>query len=169
MHRGLLIPVGIGLVVIAIAVGGVLFMQRGAHIELTGTILKVRMAPLDENSSIAVADFRFTNPSDYPFLVRTVTVLMEDTSGMLYRGETVSETDAKRLFEGYPLLGQKYNNSLIMRDNIPPHASWDRMVAARFELPEATPQPQKPPLEARKRFIVRIEEIDGAISELYEK
>ena len=36
------------------------------------------------------------------------------------------------------------------------------MVAARFDAPEAR-------IEARKRFLVRIEEVDGAISEISEK
>ena len=39
-------------------------MQRGDRIELPGKILKVRTAPLDEDSSIAVIDFRITNPSE---------------------------------------------------------------------------------------------------------
>ena len=63
---------------IALVVAGVLYMQRGAHIDLPGKILKVRTAPLDENSSIVVFDFRITNPADYTLVVRTVTVAMED-------------------------------------------------------------------------------------------
>ena len=54
---------GIGLVVIAVAVGGVLYMQRGSKVDLPGKILKVRTAPLDENSSVVVIDFRTANPS----------------------------------------------------------------------------------------------------------
>jgi hypothetical protein len=49
-----------------------------------------------------------------------------------------------------------------MRDSIPPHNSWDRMVAARFEVPEST-------LEARKRLVVRIEEVDGKVFDLSER
>ena len=40
-------------------------------------MLKVRTAPLDETSSIAVVDFRFSNPSNVNFVVRTVTVVLE--------------------------------------------------------------------------------------------
>ena len=47
---------GIGLVVIAIAIGGIFYMQRGDRIELPGKIIKVRTAPLDEESSIAIVD-----------------------------------------------------------------------------------------------------------------
>ena len=122
---------GIGLAIIALAVGGIFFMQRGDKIELPGKILKVRTAPLDEDSSIAVLDFRITNPSDVLFEVRTVTVEMEDTAGKNYLGQTVSEMDAKNLFAGLPVLGQKFNNSLTMRERIGAHVSQDRMIAAR--------------------------------------
>ncbi len=152
----------IGVALVAIAVAGILYMQRGARVGLAGSILKVRTAPLDDYSSVAVIDFRFSNPSNVRFVVRTVTVLMEDAAGNQYTGQTVSEMDAKRLFEGLPLLGQKYNSTLVMRDSIPSHASEDRMVAARFEGPESK-------LESRKRFIVRIEDVDGPVTELSEK
>jgi hypothetical protein len=49
-----------------------------------------------------------------------------------------------------------------MRDSIPPHNSWDRMVAARFEVPESK-------LEARKRLLVRIEEVDGKVFDFSDK
>ena len=84
---------------------GVLFMQRGARIGLAGTILKVRTAPLDENSTIAVVDFRFANPGNVPFWVRTVSLVMEDKDGSQYEGKTISEGDAKRLFEGLAAAG----------------------------------------------------------------
>ncbi len=152
--------IGIGLV--AIAVAGILFMQRDARVGLTGRVLKVRTAPLADNSSVAVLDFRFSNPSAVTFVVRTVTVLLEDTSGNQYEGQTVSEVDAKRLFAGLPLLGDKYNETLVMRDKIPARASQDRMVAARFEAPESK-------LESRKRFLIRIEDVDGPTTEISEK
>ena len=36
-----------------------------------------------------------------------------------------------------PLLGQKFNDTLVLRDRIPGHTSEDRMVAARFDAPES--------------------------------
>ena len=56
------------------------------------------------------------------------------------------------------MLGQKYNDTLILRDKIPPHTSQDRMVAARFEAPVAK-------LESHKRFVIRVEEVDGKVVE----
>lgn len=152
----------IGIGIIAIVVVGILYMQRGARIGLAGSILKVRTAPLDENSTIAVIDFRFANPGNVPFWVRSVSLVMEDKDSSQYEGKVISEVDAKRLFEALPLLGEKFNDTLVLRDKIPGHTSQDRMVAARFEAPEAR-------INSRKRFLVRIEEVDGPISELSEK
>jgi hypothetical protein len=161
MSKNFLIAFGIGIVCIAIAAWWVVHINRGAYIDLPGKVLKVRTAPLDEASAVAVLDFRVSNPADYPFVIRKVTVVMEDNVGAESEGQTVSEVDARQLFQVIPLLGQKFNDTLLMRDSIPPHDSWDRMVAARFEVPEST-------LEARKRLVVRIEEVDGKVFDLSE-
>jgi hypothetical protein len=153
---------GIGIVVIAIAVAFIFYANRGSHLELPGKILKVRTAPLDEKSAAVVIDFRVTNPSNVTFMTREVTVVLEDKSGKQTEGATSSEMDAQRLMAGIPLLGQKYNPSLIVRTQVAPHSSLDRMVAARFEVPDDE-------LQARKRFLVRIEEVDGATVEYSEK
>lgn len=160
--KNLLIAFGIGLALIAVVVTVVFYMQRGAHIELQGAILKVRTAAMDEHSSVAVADFRFANPADYPFVVRRVDVSIVGADGQVYEGSPVSEVDAKRLFEYYKLLGQKFNESLLMRDKIAPRTSQDRMIAARFEIPESQ-------LDARRSLTIRIEDVDGPVSELVEK
>jgi hypothetical protein len=152
----------IGVVLVAVAVAGILFMQRDARVELKGSILKVRTTQLSDNSSVAVLDFRFANPSKLPFVVRTVTVVLEDKDGNQYDGQTISEVDAKRLFDAIPVLGQKYNTTLLIRDKIPAKGTEDRMVAARFEAPETR-------LDARKRFLIRIEDVDGPITEISEK
>lgn len=156
------LPLVIGLAVVAVLVFGVMWVQRGAHVELKGEILKVRTQELDEHSSLAVIDFRFANPADYAFIVRKVDVILEDPNGKQADGMTVSDTDAKRVFEVYPLLGQKYNESLRPRDRIGGRESQDRMIAARFELPAAV-------LNTRKRLTVRVEDVDGPVSEIREK
>jgi len=153
---------GIGAAVIVVAVLGIVYMQRGAHTELQGKVLKVRTAPLDDANSVAVVDFRITNPASYPFMVRTVSLIMEDNAGNQYQGAVSSEVDAKRLFEGVPLLGQKYNTTLLMRERIAPGGTQDRMVAAQFGAPETR-------LAGRKRFILRIEEMDGPVFDFPEK
>jgi hypothetical protein len=162
MQKNFLVAFGIGLAIIALAIGGIFFMQRGDRMELPGKILKVRTAPLDDDSSIAVIDFRITNPSNILFEVRTVTVEMDDNQGRSYLGQPVSEVDAVRLFEGLPVLGQKFNPTLIMRERLGSHRSADRMIAARFQAPMAL-------LDGRKRFVVRIEEVDGKSFEYAER
>src|SRR5712691_451886 len=150
-----------GLLVVVCAVGGVLFMQRGAHVELKGAILKVRTQAMDESSSVAVVDFRFENTSNYPFVVRQVDVSIEDKDGKAVEGAAVSELDARRLFQYYPALGQKYNDSLLIRDKIPGRQTMDRMIVARFEVQEAA-------LQSRKKLIVRVMDVDGPVAELPE-
>jgi len=151
----------VGLLVVAAGVGSVLYMQRGAHIDLKGSVLKVRTQAMDEKSSVAIIDFRFVNPADYPFVVKEVIVSIEDKDGKTWEGQPVSELDARRLFEYYPQLGQKFNDSLVMRDKIMGRQSMDRMIATRFEVPEAT-------LESRKKLTIRIVDVDGPVAELRE-
>src|SRR3954462_10554024 len=98
MQKTFLAAFGIGLAVIALAVGGIFVMQRGDRTKLPGKILKVRTAELDQDSSIAVIDFRITNPSNVQFEVRTVTVELVGSDGKSYLGQSVSEMDSKRLF-----------------------------------------------------------------------
>ena len=155
-------PFGIGLAINVVVLAGVFWMQRGAHVELKGSVLKVRTVALDETSSLAVIDFRFVNPSDVPFVVRKVDVTMDGKDGNTYTSDPVSETDAKSLFQYTPTLGPKYNGSLLMRDKIPGRQAEDRMIAARFTMPVDK-------LEARKTFRIRIEDVDGPVSELVEK
>lgn len=160
MSRNILIASLVGIAIVAIAVAMIFHAQAGAHIELTGKLLKVRTAPIDENSSVAAVDFRVTNPADYPFMVNNVKLTVVDASGKQIEGSTVSEPDAKRIFDGIPLLGPKYNGSLIIGERVAPHGTIDRMTSARFEVPDAV-------LESRKNLILRIEEVDGRATAVF--
>jgi hypothetical protein len=151
----------VGLVVVSIAVVWIFYMQRGAHIEPAGKFLKVRTLALDDNSSIAVIDFRVVNSSDYTVIVREVAVTLQQPNGTSSEGTVVSEVDARRLFQYYPVLGQKFNDSLIIRDHIKPHETLDRMIAVRFEIPVAQ-------LDGRKRLRLRVADVDGPSGELLE-
>ena len=162
MRSSFVIAFGIGLAVIALAVGGIFFVQREDRMDLPGKILKVRTAPLDDDSSIAVLDFRLTNNSGVLFEVRTVSVELEDKAGKNYLGQPVGESDAKRMFDAMPVLGGKYNTTLLMRDRIGAHVTEDRMIAARFQAPVSL-------LDERKRFVLRIEEVDGKSFEIPER
>jgi len=173
MRRGIsAVPMVIGLAIIALLVGGIFYMQRGDKIDLPGKILKVRTAVLDDGkgdrgethpaTSIAVVDFRVTNPSDVIFEVRTVTVEVQDASGKVLIGQIASDTDAAAMMKALPLLGEKFNKTLTVRERIGAHASQDRMAAARFEMPLDQ-------LDARKNLKVRIEEVDGKTFEYSER
>ena len=153
-------PFAVGLAMVVIVVGAVLFFKRG--IEPTGTILKVRTQALDAASSIAVIDFRVENSSDTGLVIRNVGVSLEAKDGKKYAGASVSEVDAQTLFKYYPVLGQKFNDTLRVRDKIAAHQTVDRMIAARFEVPESQ-------LAERARLTVRVEDVDGPAAEIREK
>lgn len=158
LNRGQIAAFGIGLGAVAAAMGLYLFAQRHAHLELKGSILKVRTHASDEVSSVAVIDFRIENPSDYPWEVKTVEVSAEIAEGTV-EGIVAADSDATRLFQFYPALGQKFNDSLRMKDQAPARSTLDRMIAVRFEAPEDR-------IVNRKKLTVRIVETDGAVSEL---
>jgi hypothetical protein len=121
----------------------------------------VRTLALDENSAAALIDFRVLNPSDYPFVVRQATVSMVEPSGKTIEGMIVADVDAQRLFEYYPAIGPKYNDTLTIRTKVNPHQSIDRMLAVRFEVPEKL-------LQERRGLRIRIEDVSGPVSEIVE-
>lgn len=157
-----LIPYLIGLGVACLLLGIFLFSTRDAHVELKGKILKVRTHESDENNSVAIIDFRFVNPSGYPFMVRAVTVSVQDAQGKWTEGITMPEGDSKRVLDYYKEMGPKFNDTLIPRARISSKQSLDRMVGAGFPLPVAQ-------LENRKGMKIVVEEVDGPVSEILEK
>jgi hypothetical protein len=161
MRIRLLLFALLGLAVVAGAVAWIFHIQRGAHMELSGTILKVRTLATDQDSSVALIDFRVTNLADFPWMVRSVSVSVIDADGYLVEGSTIADADAARLFDYYPLLGQKYNGSLTYRSRIQPHETVDRMIGARFEVPEAQ-------ILGRKNLTIRVEDVDRGESEIVE-
>lgn len=160
MPSRILFPL-LGLLVVGALVGLLFYANRGAHIEIKGEVQKVRTHSAEEQSSVVILDFRFVNPADYPFVVRKIDVTLVGKDGKTTDGAVIADSDAARYLTYYPVLGQKYNDSLVIREKVLPKQSLDKMVMARFELPEAT-------LKTRQRFRIRVEEVDGAVSELLE-
>jgi len=150
---------GIGLAAVAVVVGAVLFLQRGAHVELPGT-MRVRTVGTGEHESLVLADLHLTNPSDYTFEIKNVTVILENKDGQ-FPHEIVSKSDAQRLFDSLPDAGP-FHAPLYTKATIPPHTTGDYTVAAPFSAPERI-------LKDRKRFIVRIEETNGTAIDFSEK
>lgn len=162
MHKGLIVPIAIGLVVVGIVVAGILYMQRGAHIQPTGSVLKVRTHELDNTSSVAFVDFRVINTSDYALVIRQAPVSIEGKDGKTHEGTSISAADADNVLQYFPMLGHRYNPYLLMRDKIPARSRVDRTLAARFDIPAAD-------LDQRKNLEIRVEEVDGATAVIKEK
>jgi hypothetical protein len=151
----------IGLAVVAIAVAITWVGSKGSHLELEGNILKVRTFQMNPNATLVLLDFRATNPSNVNFLVKSVEVELVPGSGEPSVGMSISKPDIQNVFKYEKFLGQKYNDVLSIRDSIAPHQKVDRMVGARFEVPESV-------IEGRKAIRVRIVDMDGAVAELSE-
>ncbi len=166
MNRDLLKYAGIGAVLTMLAVAVLLFVTRGSHIEIKGSIQKVRVQAMDSKSCVVIVDFHFVNPADYLFIVANAVVYLETKDGERLEGTAVAADSADKLLAYYskinPDLGPKYNDTLKIRDRINPGESMDRMICARFEIPAAE-------AEARKRVILRIQDVDRAVSEIVEK
>jgi hypothetical protein len=158
MSKQFAIFFGIGVVVIAIAVALVLSSTKGSHLVLNGKVLKVRTGALSDDDSIAVMDLRMENPSNLAFVVRQVEVTLEKKDGSVADGLVVSKGDLKQLFQYNRFLGDQYNDSLTIKDQIAPHATVDRMLAVRFEV-------KNQDLEAAKALHVSIQDMDGPLFE----
>jgi hypothetical protein len=152
----------VGIAIVGIAVGFLLIGTKGNHLELNGTILKVRVMPLSPVASLVIVDFRVTDPSDIPFIMKGASLTLEPATGPTLDGMTVSKSDIENVFKYNPILGPKFNDVLGIKDRIQPHQRLDRMVGARFEIPESQ-------TEERKAIHLHVEEMDGVTADLVEK
>ena len=152
----------VGLVVVGIGISFVWVGTKGNHLVLNGTILKVRILPLSPTASLAVVDFRVTDPTDIAFVMKGASLTLEPASGDTLEGMTVSKSDIENVFKYNPILGPKFNDVLGIKDRIEPHQRLDRMVGARFEIPESQ-------AEERKAIHLHVEEMDGVTADLVEK
>ena len=154
MDKRLLIPVLIGVAVVAIAVAFILTGTRGAHLTLEWKLVKPRLGSLDENSSAVVVDFRIANPSDVRFMVGDVSATLTKANGETVDGQVIARSDVPQVLAFNRFLGNQYNPVLIIRDEIKPHDMFDRMVAVRFEVPLAD-------LQKARKMTLTLREVDG--------
>lgn len=162
MNKQFWILLGVGLAVVAAGLGILLVGTKGNHLELDGTILHTRVMQLNSKASLVIVDFRVRNPSDVPFVVKSVTMQLAPAAGEPADGTPISKPDMENVFQYEKLLGPKFNEVLSIRDRIEPHQSIDRMAGARFELSESE-------IDARKSLRLRIEDLDGTVAEIGEK
>lgn len=149
----------VGLLVIAVAVGVILFMQRGAHMELTGQ-MTVSVHGTDPNTALAIFSLHLNNPSDYGFEVSNVTVTLETDKGD-FPVTTIGRADTQRLADAMPEFGP-FHPTLYTHYVIPPRSAGDYTVLAQYNAPEKV-------LNDRKRFVLRVQEINGKEAEFDEK
>ncbi len=151
----------VGLLLAGGVLFGVLYMNRGSHLELKGEILKVRSLA-DGDGSIVFADFRVTNTAAIPFVVSSVEMTMETPDGEVAKAVVFSKADVGKVTRYLKLLGPQYNDVLSTEDKLPPVQTVDRMAAGRFDFPPRF-------LKDRKTLRLRITEVDGVVAEIVEK
>lgn len=153
---------GIGIVVMLIVAGATWWVNRGGRVELAGSVKHVRTVSPEELSTIALVDFRAHNTSDYTFNVKNVRVFVLPAQGDEVEGQVLTSADTDTVLKYYPAAGQRYNPSLMIRSSIPAGQTEDRMVAARFEMPEEA-------FRQRRQLRIVIDELDGPVSEITER
>ncbi len=162
MNKQFVIFLVAGLAIVGAGLGFLFIGTKGNHLELNGTILKVRVMPLSPVASLAIVDFRVNDPSDVPFVVKDAKLTLETASGEMLDGLMVSKPDIENVFKYNPILGPKFNDVLSIKDRVQPHQRLDRMVGARFEITDAQ-------AEDRKAIHLHVEELDGASADFVEK
>src|ERR1051326_8428208 len=154
MTAKLAIFVGVGVLIVGIALAVILYGNKGSHLELKGEIIKIRMGAIDEHNTAAVLDVRIENISDVPFVVGDVKITAEQPNGDKSEGMIISKSDFKQLLDYNKFLGKQFNEGLAMKDKIAPHQTVDRMVAVRFALPQHD-------VEKSKQIRLWIRDMDG--------
>ena len=106
-------------------------------------------------------DFRVSNTSDYPAVVRNVLIYAEDKNGARLAGKTIADADAQRVFDDIPILGTKYLKSLVLEDKIPGHATLGPHDFRELRLPDENSS-------SASASWSRLKKIDGRIFEIAE-
>jgi hypothetical protein len=154
VHKRLIVPVLIGVAIVAIAVAFILEGTKGAHLTIEWSLVKPRFGAIGDANSADVVDFRFRNPSDVPFVVSSIDVTAVKPNGETLDGQIVSRADVAQMLQFNRFLGDQYNPVLTIRDRVSPRQTVDRMVAATFPVPLAE-------LQKAKTLRITLHEMDG--------
>jgi LEA14-like dessication related protein len=145
----------VGLVMVGLGVAAIWSGTKKQHLDLTGKVIKVRSVAVDDKSTLVVVDFRVTNPSAIPLVLREVSLKMERYKEDPLDGLKVSKSDVDTMFQIFPRIGVKYSDVLAQGETITPGKTIDRMAEATFETTE-------PVVEYRKAMVLHFEDVDGA-------
>jgi hypothetical protein len=152
----------IAVLIVGVLIGGGLYWTRNNRLELKGQVLKVRSYSIDQDYTVAVIDFRATNPSTSQFVVKDIDVTLNTSEGKELDGAIFSEIDARRLFDYYKVLGTKFNPTLIAKDKVESGQTVDKMLAVRFTGSDAD-------IQNRKALHIVIHDVDGVTTEIQER
>ena len=162
MNRSTPVAALIAVLIVGVLIGGGLYWTRNNHLELKGQVLKVRSYSIDQDYTVAVIDFRVTNPSTTQFVVKDIDVTLDTREGKALDGAIFTEIDARRLFDYYKVLGTKFNPTLIAKDKVESGQTVDKMLAVRFTASDAD-------IQNRKAIHIVIHDVDGVTTEIQER
>lgn len=148
-----------GLGAAAALVAVILFFNQGSSPRIEGEILQVRTLGMDQNSSVAIVDFKGSNTARYPMVIGKRLLLVTDANGREHEGDTTAVYDLEKLFQYFPALGAAENKPVIDKTRLEPGDPIQGMIAARFEIP-------KHELDMRRQLTVRIIDVGDAVSEI---
>jgi len=146
-------------------IGGIVWVFVSTHqsslVRLEGSILKIRTYPLNSQSTLVLADFRVTNPTQLPFVVDKLEMFVDRPGGEPVPGDILSRADVNLVFEYQKITGPEYNDPLIISNQIKPGETIDRMSAGKVDVPEAQ-------IDGRLGVRIRIHEFNGQVAEIAE-
>lgn len=152
----------LALVLVALVVGIVFYLNRGSQVRLEGSVVKVRTIATGDDASLAVLELRIANPARTPFVVREATLSILQSNGEQLDGLMASQVDLDRTLGYFPTAGPRYNEVLRARSQIAGGSKGDWTIAAAFPLAEAS-------LAARKNFLLTIQDVDGVVVSFNER
>ena len=147
----------IACVIVALIVAVVLWFNQSARVRLEARILKTRLVPTDESTTLVVLEVRIHNPSNVLFVIREahLNVLLADGSEL--EGAPVTQDDLDRFLDYFKIYGSRYNPVLRTKEKFHAGSLADRTVAASF--PRSVAEIGK-----RRGLALELTDADGAMT-----
>jgi hypothetical protein len=162
MNRMFLLALVLGLGVVGTLTWLGFWTNRGSQVRLEASIVKARLVRTDEKACVAVFEVRIKNPASVPFVIRSVQTTAVDAAGAVTESDPVPQIDLDRVLQYYPQTGPRFNDVLHGKAKLLGGVQKDWTVGASFHVSEQT-------LEARQRFEIVIEDVDGVVVKVAEK